>query len=443
MPHDHERPPERVRSQRRPSLLPALCLLLLAACSSAPVPVPGASPGQSISAGALATGQPSPVASVHRPPPSDEAPGTSPSPGASDSPDGSPVPSPSPAGTLPATIDAALAGRLQAAVDDARQRVPVPGLSVAIRLPSGELWSGVSGLASLRPEREVTPDTVFAVASITKTFVTALILQLAEEGVLSLDDPLADYLPDFPRAGRITLRHLLSHTSGVFNFFEDPRYNRQVFADRGRRWTFEGILGFVRAPYCAPGACFHYSNTNFVLLGKVAEEATGQALATQLRARFFDPLDLEHTVFQPDEPTPRDAAHGHLAYGDGFIDQTGPGRVIPNLSAVTVAWAAGAIASTPTDLARWAAALYGGRVLSPESTAQMLTFRPRDAYGLGTRTAVFRGRVAVGHLGGIRGFENAMWHFPAEGLTIVVLSDRGMWRTDRVVIRLLRTLLGE
>lgn len=442
MPHDHERPPPHVPPQHGRSLLPALCLLVLAACSSAPVPVPASSPGPSVSTGATGSAPPSPVAPIDpTSPPGD--PGANPSPSSSAPVGGSPAPTPSPVGTVPPTIDAALSMRLQAAVDDARERVPVPGLSVAIRLPTGELWTGVSGLASLRPEREVTPETVFAVASITKTFVTALILQLAEEGTLSLDDPLADYLPDFPRADRITLRHLLSHTSGVFNFFEHPRYNQQVFTDRGRRWTFEEIMGFVRAPYCAPGACFHYSNTNFVLLGKVAEEATGQALATELRARFFDPLGLEHTAFQPDEATPRDAAHGHLAYGDGFIDQTGRSRIIPHLSAVTVAWAAGAIASTPTDLARWAAALYGGEVLSVGSTAEMLTFRPRDAYGLGTRTQTFRDRVAVGHLGGIRGFESGMWHFPAEGVTIVVLSDRGLWRTDRVVLRLLRTLLGE
>ncbi len=318
--------------------------------------------------------------------------------------------------------------------------MPSPGLSVAVRLSSGETWTGVSGFASLQPDEPVTNETPFAVASITKTFVTALILGLVDEGVLSLDDPLSDFLPDFPRARRITLRQLLEHTSGVFNFFESPRYVQEVFGDRTRRWTFDEILGFVATPYCTPGTCFHYSNTNFVLLGRVAEVATGKPLHTELRRRFFDPLGLARTVFQPDERTPRDAAHGHLAYAGGFIDHTGRSRVIPHLSAATVAWAAGAVVSTPSDLARWASALYGGEILTPESTAQMLTFRPRDDYGLGTRTQIFRGRVAVGHLGGIRGFENAMWHFPDEGVTIVMLSDRGLWRTDRVVGRLVREL---
>ncbi len=349
---------------------------------------------------------------------------------------------PSPSPTAPATIDAELAARLQAVVDASRERIPAPGLSVAIRLPSGETWTGVSGFASLLPVEPMTTATVFGVASITKTFVTALILQLVDEGVLSLDDPLSETLPDFPRARRITLRQLLAHNSGVFNFFEDPRYVSEAFRDRSRRWTFREILGFVAEPYCAPGACFHYSNTNFVLLGRVAEKATGNPLHEEIRQRFLDPLQLDRTVFQPDEPTPSDAAHGHLGYAGGFIDHTGGSRVIPHLAAVTVAWAAGAMASNPTDLSRWADALYGGEVLSAESTAEMMAYRPDDEYGLGMRTRVFHGRRAVGHLGGIRGFESAMWHFPDSGVTIVVSANRGILTTDRTMRILVRTLFG-
>lgn len=328
-------------------------------------------------------------------------------------------------------------------MDAARADIPAPGLSVAVRLANGELWTGVSGSASLQPERPVTPDTVFAVASVTKTFVTALILQLSDEGALLLDDRLARYLPDFPRARQITIRQLLSHTSGVYNYFESPRYLREVFADPGRRWSFQEILGFVGAPYCAPGRCFHYSNTNFVLLGRVAEEASGSPVATEIKRRFIDPLSLTNTVFQPDQRTPADRAHGYLSQrGGGFVDHTRSSRVIPHLSAVTVAWAAAAMASTPSDLARWASALYGGQVLSPASTALMLTFRPVDDYGLGTRVRDFGPRQAVGHLGGIRGFSTAMWHFPAEGFTVVVCENLGMVDPNRPARLIVRTLTG-
>lgn len=116
---------------------------------------------------------------------------------------------------------------------------------------------------------------------------------------------------------------------------------------------------------------------------------------------------------------------------------------MPHRSAVTVARAAGAMASTPTDLAHWAAALYGGQVVSPESLDAMLTFRTKDEYGLGTRARTFQGHRAIGHLGGIRGFELAMWHFPEDGATIVVLTNRGMFSTDKTVKLLARTLFSQ
>lgn len=328
-------------------------------------------------------------------------------------------------------------------MDTARTDIPAPGLSVAIRLSSGELWTGVSGLASISPDRPLTADTVFSVASITKTFVTALILKLAEEGAVALDDPLSRYVPSFPRARRITITQLLSHTSGVYNYFENPRYLRDAFVNPSRRWSIREILGFVAQPYCDPGACFHYSNTNFVLLGLIAEEAADMPVGDQIKARFIDPLGLTNTVFQPDQPTPNDRAHGHLSAGGGrFVDHTGTSRVIPHLSAATVAWASAAMASTPTDLARWASALYGGQVLSPEATALMTTFRPVDDYGLGTRVRDFGALRAVGHLGGLRGFTTAMWHFQAEGFTVVVCQNLGMVDPNRTARLIVRTLVG-
>jgi D-alanyl-D-alanine carboxypeptidase len=367
------------------------------------------------------------------PPTVSGAPGSSVAPVASSDPEVSTVPLP--------TLDPAIARALQRIVDGSRKRIPSPGLSVAVRLADGTTWTGVSGDRQLSPPRPVEPDTVFAIASITKTFVTAAVLQLVEEGRLSLDDPLSRFVPDFPRAGRVTIRQLLGHTSGIHDYFTSPTYLRQVFADRSRGWTADQILDLAGAPYCQPGRCFHYSNTNFVLLGLVIEEVAGRPLSRVIRERLLDPLGLERTVFQPDERTPRDAAHGHLwAGGSSFVDHTLRSRVLPHRSASTVAWAAGAMASTAYDLARWAQALYAGDVVSEASRAEMLTFRRRDEYGLGTRTRDFAGYRAVGHLGGIRGYELAMWYFPEQGASIVVLSNRGIYSTDRTVRMLARSL---
>lgn len=423
-------------SPRRPSRRTPIAVLLAAAvlagaCGGAHAPDPASSAPLAAAARPVALLQASPAASQGASPVA-ALPSVAPV---------SPAPSGSPAPT--STFDPALAEALQEVVDASRLRIPSPGLSVAVLLDDGRLWTGVAGDRQLSPRRPVDADTVFAIASITKTFVTAAVMQLVDEGKLALDDRLSRYVPGFPRANDITIRQLLGHTSGVFDYFGNPAYAAKVFANKERSWTPREILRFVLAPYCDPGDCFRYSNANFVLLGLVVEAVTGKDLSAVIRKRLLDPLGLEHTVFQAEEPTPRNAAHGHLwGGGSTFYDQIGRSRIVPHRSAVTVAWAAGAMASTPTDLAQWAAALYGGDVVSPESLAAMLTFRKKDAYGLGTRTRTFQGHRAIGHLGGIRGFELAMWHFPEDGATIVALTNRGMFSTDKTVKLLARTLFA-
>lgn len=353
------------------------------------------------------------------------------------------TPAPTPGETAgPGGLDAAGVAALEARIDAAFVKAPLIGVSVAVRLPDGTVWTSIRGERRQSPRRAVDAETVFSIASITKTFVTAVVMQLVDEGKLSLDDTLDRWLPDFPRADRITIRELLDHTSGVYNYFESAKYNRAVFADPDRTWTIDQILALVRGPYCDPGTCWHYSNTNFVLLGRVAEIAGDQSLPKQIHTRLLDPLGLTHTGFQPDDTPPADAAHGHLYGSGGFIDQTRNSPFLPQRSAATVAWAAGAMFSDPSDLARWSAALYTGQVVPQPLVDQMLTFLPTYEYGLGTRTRIYNGRRAVGHLGSLRGYEDAMWYFPREGVSIVVLSNRGFWNPDRLVRPLARALFA-
>ena len=111
--------------------------------------------------------------------------------------------------------------------------------------------------------------------SITKTFITSAVMELKEDGDLSIDDPLSKWVPDYPNAENITLAQLMSHTSGIFDYFQHPDYNLRVFDEPDHAWTAEEILtDFWRKPYCDPGTCYQYSNTNFVLLGMVVERET-------------------------------------------------------------------------------------------------------------------------------------------------------------------------
>jgi D-alanyl-D-alanine carboxypeptidase len=291
-------------------------------------------------------------------------------------------------------------------------------------------------VATINPQRQVEADTPFVVGSITKTFVTALILQLAEEGALDLDAPLARWLPDYPRARRITLRQLLSHTSGVFNYFEHPLYDPLVFGRPSHSWTPQEILDeFQREPYFRPGQGFHYSNTGFILLGLVAEQATGATLGEELSARFFEPLGLQQTYFQGDGPQ-AGAADGYLRTTNGHRRVSGESDYRPTTSAATVAWAAGGIVSTAEDIATWTSALYGGEVLASDSLAMLTDYAaspyPRGTYGLGTRTRQISGVRAFGHTGSLRGYMAATWYLPSEDVTVTVLTNLGRIDGNRV-----------
>jgi D-alanyl-D-alanine carboxypeptidase len=329
------------------------------------------------------------------------------------------------------SLDRRLRGKLRRIVTKTVRKGPVAGLQVAIRMPDGEVWSVSAGDAEKSPPRPVTATTGFAIASVTKTFVAALILQLVEEGKLSLDEPYERWLPDGPRARTVTIRELLSHRSGLHDYFDSARYRAEIFTnDRERVWTYDDILGLMKRGYCRPDACYRYSNTNYVILGRIAETVEGKPLARQLRERFFEPLGLDHTLLQPDDRTPLDAAHGFWAVGGRFVDHTGTSRVIPFMAAASVANAAGAIVSTARDLAVWAEALYAGDVLSRRSRHEMLAFQPPEDYGLGVRRGHFAGHAAVGHRGGLRGFESSFWYFPQDDVSIVLLSNQGLWLTD-------------
>jgi D-alanyl-D-alanine carboxypeptidase len=342
----------------------------------------------------------------------------------------SPVPaSATPLPSLPpGPIADALRQQLDAALMAQQEQRRIPGMNAEVIFPDGSRWSAASGLADIDRNLPATRDTTFVVGSITKTFVTAAVMELKEDGDLSIDDPLSDWLPSFPNAQNITLAQLMSHTSGLFDYFQHADYNLRVFNEPDHAWTPEEILSdFSRKPYCDPGACYQYSNTNFVLLGMVLEEETGKELSDVLRERFFDPLELDETFSQCEAPPPSGSARGYLVRPERAVGLDDGTDYRPTKSAATVACAAGDIVSTSTDLADWARALYGGDLLEPDSLALMTAYTdyPGESYGMGTRTRVVEGVRLFGHTGSLRGFDAAMWHAPEVDLTMVVLTNRG------------------
>ena len=345
--------------------------------------------------------------------------------------DGSPPP-PTSATPLPTLPPGPMADALRASLDSAllaqREQKRIPGLNAEIIFPDGSRWSGAAGLADIDRNLPATAETTFVVGSITKTFVTAAVMDLQEDGELSIDDRLSDWVPDFPNAENITLAMLMSHTSGLFDYFQHADYNLRVFNEPDHEWTAQEILNdFSRNPYCDPGACYQYSNTNFVLLGMVVERETRQELSEVLRERFFDPLELDDTYSQCEAPPPPGSARGYLVRPERAVGLDDGTDYRPTTSAATVACAVGDIVSTSTDLADWARAVYGGTLLEAESVALMTDYTDysRESYGMGTRTRVIDDVRLFGHTGSLRGFDAAMWHAPDVDLTMVVLTNRG------------------
>jgi D-alanyl-D-alanine carboxypeptidase len=351
--------------------------------------------------------------------------------------------------TIGPTIDAAIRIALKDRLDKLRAKYGMPGLSATIIFPDGTTWLGVSGMADVAEGREVTPDTAFALASLSKTFTSALVLALHEDGLLELDAHVVDYLPGLRIDPKVTVRQLLDHTSGLRDYFFHPLIDRVLLAQKDRRWTESESLKYAGKPYFKPGRGWHYSNTNYLVLGMLAERVGQASLADQLRERFFEPLGLDGTFYQPTETARGPVAHGYrfetAAKDAEPIDLTADGPMVPFASVVTAAGAAGALAATSSDVARWARALYGGGVLDASSVQEMVDdisrteqYRPSVPYGLGVQLIDIAGQPTLGHSGRLLGFRSAVRYLPESGLTIAVLTNQS--RTDPAIV--VRQLLG-
>lgn len=339
------------------------------------------------------------------------------------------------------SLDPALAKRLQARVEAFRRHPAVPGISAAIQLADGSTWTGVSGHAIIgAAAMAVHPDTPFEIASVTKTFVSAAILSLVDHGALSLADPLSRWLPGFPRAERITVRDLLQHTSGIRDIFDAPEYRALVLRRPDHPWTFAEILDMVGPPLVEPGTDWDYSNTNYVLLGRIIELVTGNPVSHVIRSRFLEPLGLTSTWFQDEEDVPVTVAMGYQRRPEGWRPESDGQGLRPTTSLATFVWAAGAMVSTPRDLATWARALYGGHVLSAASTAALLDVNDHD-YGLGVRRGWLGDRMSYGHGGSLDGFETSMGYLPRLDAAVVVVWNRWPLETDVLADRLAETLV--
>jgi D-alanyl-D-alanine carboxypeptidase len=346
-----------------------------------------------------------------------------------------------------------LRAALDAQLETLRARVGIPGISAAIVFPDGTTWRGTAGLADVAAGRPVTPDTAFPVASVSKTFTAGLILGLVQDGTLGLDASARSYLPSLPIDPAITIRELLDHTSGLRDFFFGAGVDHALLSKPARVWDPARSFRYLGKPYSKPGVSWHYSNTNYLVLGVVAEAVGHAPVADQLRARFLTPLGLDHTYYQAVESPRGPVVHDYRFLGASpalpAIDLSDGSAVVPFTSVVTAAGAAGSIATTATDLAHWARALYAGPILDRPTRDAMLDdilrtakLKPAIGYGLGVQSVVVAGVPTLGHSGRYLGARAVFRWLPEQRIAIAVLTNQSRSDPNPILASLLKLALA-
>lgn len=345
----------------------------------------------------------------------------------------------------------------------------VPGTSAQISSSvQGTLWTSTSGSVDLSADAPVSTNHLFGIGSITKVFVTVVILQLVEEQKLRLDDKIGNLLPlevykEIENAPGATVAALLSHTAGLDSWEDDPvwiTHGRGRELDPEKIWSKTETLEYVRRPNTSgpsPGT-FSYSNTNFTLLGLIVEAISHQTAESEIRRRILEPLGMTNTYLEGfEEPTtpnisPRryhwNTAEFRSSAGicpsftlqrNNLIDATG--------SNLSVEWTAGGLVSSPSDLTKFAIALRDGKLLTPSSLNVMKDWRPaRESMEMGhglfrVETPRSTGRW-LGHFGGVLGF-SAAWLWKEDGDCVVcVLANVGSMHAGKVPSGMAELVLG-
>jgi D-alanyl-D-alanine carboxypeptidase len=296
----------------------------------------------------------------------------------------------------------------------------LPGVTVAVVSPHG-VWSVAAGLDG--DGTALQADSGMALASITKTFTAAEVMLLAERGQLDLDAPASTYVDQPLLANDTTVRQLLSHRSSIEEG-DDAAY-ATMMTQLDTRWSTTQALAPAPSPTEPPGRRFSYVNVNYILLGLVIAEVTGLEPAAAFTRDLWQPLGLTRVAYQDQQTLAPPLARPGV--DEELPDGTPHQPYLPSRSIASVFGPAGGVAADAETTARWGYALYGARLLKPDSVAQMIDFADGDGYGLGTMD-FSSGRFshatlpAVGHLGVLPGYRTLLAVFPTASVSIAVLT---------------------
>ena len=331
------------------------------------------------------------------------------------------------------TFDPLLAGALQNKIDSLRNANNLKGGSACVFYPGMGTWYGTTGVS--HTGNPVTTDLLFGIGSNTKLFTGVLLLKLAENGMLTLDDSLYRFLPPIQHVdSNITIRQLLNHTSGLADVSNVAGYSDSMMADPNRLFTMNETMTWLGPPQFQAGTSWQYCNTNYLLAGLIAESVTGQSFSQLLRDSILAPLHLDSTFLGAYEQLPHPVAHPW----QGGVDN----HSVPRTSVNSSAWAAGAMYSTAGEMVQWYKALMHGAILQANSFSEMTTFVGSGNYGIGISlqpTPI--GRPVWAHGGAIwGGYNSSMLYDPASGIVVCVLVNQLPGEAIQISVELLSTL---
>ncbi len=314
-----------------------------------------------------------------------------------------------------------------------------PGAAVAVVQNGSVIHANGYGLADVEWNVPIGTDTVFRLASVSKQFTATAIMMLAEQGKLSVSDPLTRFLPKYPMSGHtVTVEQLLNHTSGIFSYTSDPEFGTKMRRDLTPQQLCDE---FSKIPFdFKPGTRYAYNNSGYVLLGMIIEQVSGMSYADFIQEHIFKPLGMKQSYYLSTEPIIPKRASGYQPTPDG-------GYMNAPFLSMTQPHAAGSLGSTVNDLVLWDGALRENTLISAETLQQMYTAGTledgsRIDYGYGWGIRQYQGKAVAEHSGGINGFNTFIARFYEDGVTVIVLSNRVGFPVAKVTAAIARQVMG-
>ncbi|MCW5911024.1 MAG: serine hydrolase [Cyclobacteriaceae bacterium] len=339
---------------------------------------------------------------------------------------------------------------LQQKLDNSVTAFNLPGISASIINADGDYWSGASGLSDIHTLDLMNTGHLFYQASVTKMFVATIIFQLIEEKQISLDDSVGLYLPVISTVPSDTrIRYLLNHRSGIYDVFSNAAARNNWYATPNAIWNPKDVMETYNSnPSFAQGTSFLYSNTNYMLLGMIIEQITGDSFAQVLKDKILIPYNLNQTFFLPEDTVTGSITKGWTSFTLPNTYDTDAAPILTTCYA-SMSFTSGALISSPQDVVKFTRLLLSGEILSHATLDIMRTCtnvnlgNNSNGYGYGLMRYVFDGKTYYGHAGDLSGFTQLTVHNNTDGITLTISINRNNAPRGAIAIELLSALQNE